>query len=292
MSTPRRHHFVPLMLQRRFTSPQGKLYLYDKRRPEAGIYATNPVNAFVKKDLNAIENKDGTRDAGLEQWYAELEGEIAPIIDKIVESARRRQKPALTGDERNTWDNFAYHQQKRAPDVFERLGLVKDFRANYESHIEWFQKEVRPLTPEERRDLMSPETIERIIQHASVTARGKGSEEVIEVLAQRGIAIAVILQPNKSFIIGDHPLSRMGPGGELQQPTTELWLPIASDVAVSPWGQAGTEKLVGVTTDGIRRVNEEIFKHSNVVGACSEALLASLARIRKRRAPSKAPEAS
>lgn len=277
MSLPRRHHFVPQMLQRRFTDAAGRLCVYDKRRPEAGVFATTPGNAFVQKDLNAIELKDGSKHVGLEIWYSELEGEVAPIIDKIVERARARKVPGLTDDERIVWDNFIYHQQKRAPDVFERLGLVQDFEKDLPARVSEYEREERPLTDEERAEIFSPAAIERMIQHASVQARGRGSDEVVATLAALGIAVAIIISPKKSFILGDHPLARMGPTGELGHPATELWMPIAPDVAVSPWGQPKKEKLIGIEGDHVRRVNETIYKHSNIVAARSEALIRSLA---------------
>ena len=277
MSLPRRHHFVPQMLQRRFTDAGGRLYVFDKRRPEAGVFGTTPGNAFVQKDLNAVELKDGSKHVGLEIWYSELEGQVAPIIDKIVERARARKVPGLTDDERNAWDNFMYHQQKRAPDIFERLGLVQDFEKDLPARIAEYEREVRQLTDVERVALQSPEAIKRMVQRASVQARGRGSEEVVATLASLGIAVALVKSPKKSFILGDHPLARMGPTGELGHPATEIWMPIAPDVAVSPWGSPKSEKLIAIEWDHVRRVNQTIFQHSNIVAARSEALIRSLA---------------
>jgi hypothetical protein len=136
---------------------------------------------------------------------------------------------------------------------------------------------VRPLTDQERAEIFSPAAIDRMIQHASVQARGRGSEEVVAILAAMGIAVALIRSPKKSFVLGDHPLARMGPTGELGHPATELWMPIAPDVAVSPWGSPMKEKLIVIEGDDVRRVNETIFKHSNIVAARSDALIRSLA---------------
>ena len=71
----------------------------------------------------------------------------------------------------------------------------------------------------------------------------------------------------------------MGSEGQLSHPETELWFPIAPDVAVSPWGKAMTETLFEFAGNDVRRVNETIFKHSTIIAARSEALLRSLARL-------------
>lgn len=277
MKPPRRNHFVAMMLQQRFVDPAGRLFIFDKRRPEAGVFPTTPTNAFVQKDLNAVELEDGSKHFGLEVWYSKLEGEVAPIIEKIVEQARARKVPGLTNDERNIWNNFFYHQQKRAPDIFERLGLVQEFEKELPDRVAAYEREVRPLTDEERAEIFSPAATERMIQHASVQARGRGSEEIVATLAALGMAVSLIKSPKKSFILGDHPQARMGPTGELGHPATELWMPIAPDVAVSPWGRPKAEKLIAIEGDHVRRVNETIFKHSNIVAARSEALIRSLA---------------
>src|SRR5690554_3659449 len=101
----RRHHFIPQLVQRRFIDGKGRLFVLDKRRPDVGVFATTPTNAFVERDLNTIVREDGKRDVGLELWYAELEGKVAPVLAKIIGRARARKPPGLTTDERQIWDN-------------------------------------------------------------------------------------------------------------------------------------------------------------------------------------------
>lgn len=265
--------------QRRFTDVEGKLYVFDKCDPRAGVRHKVPKKSFVQRDLNTIEQTDGSRDTSLEAWYSKLETEVAPTIEKIVDAARARRTPNLTEVQRNVWDNFSYHQQKRAPDIFRKLGLEQRFGESLEREIAQLEREIGPLPAEVLEELKSPKTARRMIQHASVHARGRGSEQVIAALAERGIAIAMIAKPNKSFILGDHPMARMGPDGNLGHPATELWFPIASDVAVSPWGPAFAEKLYLFSGDDVRRVNTVIAENSNIIAGRSEALIRSLAGI-------------
>lgn len=279
MTVPRRHHYVPVFIQRRFTNGDGKLFLYSHERRARGVYTSRPEDAFVQRDLNTVEEKDGSKNVELELWYSWFEGLIAPIVERIVSRARARKEPQLTADERNAWDNFVYHQQKRAPDTFKRLGLLDEFRENLAARIDEYHGSVRPLGEAERGNLMREDTIKAMIQRASVTARGRGGGEALDALASRGIGVCVIGPPGKSFILGDHPQSRMGPNGDLRDTSTDLWMPIAPDVAVSPWGKAGTEHLLVANGDAVRRINRVIFQQSNLVGARAEALLKSLARL-------------
>lgn len=279
MSIPRRHHYIPLMLQRRFVGSDGCLYLLDKRRKDSGVVSTSPHNAFVQRDLNTIELKDGSKHVGLETWYSRLEGEVSPIIDQIVNAVRAGKRPGLTQQERTVWDTFFYHQQKRAPDAFERLGLVHEFRNNLTSWLDRFEQRHGPIAEHERNVVQSDEVKRRMVQYATVRARSQGGAPVLEALASRGLAIAIIQSPKKSFILGDYPQSRMGPTSDLRDPLTELWMPVAPDVAVSPWGEPTQELLCPLAADQVRRMNRVIFDQSNVVASRSQELLLSLATL-------------
>jgi hypothetical protein len=92
---------------------------------------------------------------GLESRYSVLESEVAPVIERIVVQARLEKLPRLTEAERNIWDNFVYHQQKRAPDAFHRIGLVSNFEKDLQRFVEEFEREHRPLTEQERADMLS-----------------------------------------------------------------------------------------------------------------------------------------
>jgi hypothetical protein len=194
------------------------------------------------------------RDTSLEQKYSQLEGATAPIIEKIVARARIRQLPQLMDAERDIWDLFFYHQQKRAPDAFERLGLVEDFRNQLATMVYEFERDYRPLTSFERTEIYTPEAFERMVQSASVGARSDDGEIVRAVLKSRGIMVGLVASKKKSLILGDHPQARMGPGN-LDNSQTELWMPIAADVAVSPWGAAMTEELYSISDQDARKIN-------------------------------------
>lgn len=274
MSEPRRHHIVPVFLLKRFANDRGKLWNYDKRRPESGVFEAAPKNIFVEKDLNSFTDKLGNRNDGLEGFYSGLEADAAEVTQKIIDAAERSQVPNLTHKDLEVWFNFFYHQQKRAPDAFARLGVVEEFDEDIERFLKDYESTYRPLSEKEKQHFRSDEGKQAILQHATVTARGKGSQEVLDVLAKRGVVVAVIGNDKKSFVVGDHPLARYG--GPLSNAETELWLPISRNVAVSPGGDAGAERLVRIEGDHVRKINNTIYKYSNVVAGRSERLIKSL----------------
>lgn len=272
---PKRHHHVARNFQLRFADERGLLHAYNKGIPDKGVFATNPANLFVQKDLYTVRNKDGTRNTSLENWYSQLEGAVAPLLDHIEAHCLGGHRPGLPPDAKELWDTFFYHQQKRAPDIFTRLGLENDFYTDLPRHIADYERARGPLTEADKRELQSPAALERMLEFAKVKARSLPGEDVMDFLATKGLAFA-IAPPNKAFILGDHPQARRG-GSDLRDGNVELWMPIASRVAITPWGPPGTETLVRASADNVRVTNEVIYSQSNVVAARSPKLIASLA---------------
>ena len=280
MSEARRHHTNPLMILRRFVDDNGRLHVFDRTRPERGVYATVPKNAFVHRDLNALINLDGTRNIRLEVWYSELEGAIAPLIDAMIETVCEGKTPLLTEETQRAWNTFVYHSHKRAHDAFDRLGLTRNFEDQVRHKLERHELLTGPVPTEVREAVLSKNAIQRILKNVSVNARSRGGNEIVDALQNRGLAFGVASSRRSSFVVGDHPLARMGGTGHLLDEFTELWLPIAPQVAVSPWGARNTAKLFHFNTHMIRRVNELIVTNSNVVAGRSPKLIRSLAGIR------------
>lgn len=235
-----------------------------------------PNNLFVKRDLNSTVDKHGPISAELEMWYSQLEGAIKPLTDKIINEARRGRRPLLSVAERDLWDLFFYHQQKRAPDIYDRLGVGDEFEQLLPQHLAEYEKRHGPLSDARRTEVLSPDARARIKQNASVRARSMLNSEVRDALAMRGIAIGIAPR-RRSFVLGDYPTSRRGPSSNITHPDAELWLPIAPDVAISPWGPPRSEYLAHIHGDHVRSVNMAILENSNVIAGPACQLITSLA---------------
>lgn len=253
--------------------------MFDARHAERGVYCTQPKNAFVKRDLNAIKHADGSRNVALEGRFSALEGDVKFVLDKIITAARARQLPGLSRREREVWDLFTYFQYKRAPDVYERIGVLADFESTVMSTLQEIEGQLgRQLTEFERAPLTCPQSIDRIKHNSMVVARGRIPPEMFGALSSRGIAIGLISRPDKCFIVGDHPHIRTQ-GIDLNDDRQEFWLPISSDVAVSPGGRTSVEQFVSIGRKHVHTFNKWIARNSNVIGARSKALVHNLSGI-------------
>ncbi len=117
---PKRHHFVPEMILKRFTNSRGKLFYFDKRIPSGGVSEASTRELFFKKHLYSEFRPDGSKDASLEIELSKLETRAGEVVEKIVTSAKIGRAPLLTTTEKRTWDTFLGIQLKRLPDIYEK----------------------------------------------------------------------------------------------------------------------------------------------------------------------------
>ena len=226
---------------------------------------STPTNLFVESHLYAFIDESGYRDLELEAWLAELEGQASVLIDKIVEAARWQRTPKLSQAEKKVWSLYSYVQWKRVPDVRKKIevDVVSD---------DWVSQVVK--------DLGGTKDVSVLIGNAWVTSIPNPGHTVQSVLLGKELGIVVVKDPGARFIIGSNPIVKLSHPGRahLSDPTVELWFPIASDVAVSPFA-GESEKLVLGNANAVHAINEAISKQSSVIAGCSREQIASLSGI-------------
>ena len=278
MNLPIRHHFIPQLILRNFTTDDGYLYCYSKQARR--IFKSPPSNVFLKKHLYSQRDERGKKNPSVEiEISNSIDGPAAPVLDKIVKSARNGTLPGLTSLEKRIWDEFFCCQLRRLPTA---RGSISDAELVAEA-LDDFERHIQPLSAT-LRDKYKDAGLQRDLAHNAwtrIVAQGGG--ELLDVLQRKGLAIGVIRNQKKSFIIGDNPTIRITPRGNthLSHPQVELLLPIAYDVIVTPGYSAGKEELASlIDSDWVRSINEFIFRQSNVIAGRSRKLVESLSRVR------------
>lgn len=235
-------------------------------------------NLFCEGHLYSEIANDGTKNPALEDYFSVLEGRIDAIIEKAVTAARQDKHPSFTQAERTLWDYFFILQYKRVPDVHHRVGSLREADAE----LDRIFAHVLERYPEKRAEveaLSSPSARKLLIHNSKVAALQRPSVALEQALARRGIAVLRIARPAKSFIIGSYPIVRFTHPGRthILDPSVEVWLPIAHDVAIGVGLQAGTESFLAVTEPSwIRHINEGIARQSTMYAGRSKELLCSL----------------
>ncbi len=275
MDIPIRHHYIPQMILRNFTDVKGQLHCFSKEFGK--IFRSNPRKIFVKSHLYTQYDEHGGKDFSVErELSSSIEGPVTPVVKKIVEAARLGEEPGLTQSEKRRWDEFFCCQLRRLPTS---RALLPDAEIIWDT-LAGFEREVRPLTDSVRRKYADPELQRELTHNAWVKIIPQPKGQLMDLLRSKGLAVAVITNPNKSFVMGDNPFIRIrSPLGSarLDNPEVELLFPISHDVIVTPGLLPKNERLFSITdTEHIRKLNEAIFRQSNFIVTRSHKLVKSL----------------
>lgn len=263
---PKRHHFVPKMLLRNFTDKSGFLYFFDRRFLEKCVRKTIPDNFGLEKNLYTEYDEQGNKDNSAEELFADLEGKTAEIFRKIINAARAGEKSKLTASEKQTLNHYIYCQWGRVPDTTDPI-LNRDLKESDSK-----QKLISRMAPEERKRFEKKSRVKSLIRSVA-----EPNEKILRIFEGKGLAVLILRKSKKSFVIGTNPVLRIPTDLHLADSKAESWLPIAYDVAITPYFPHGAEKLFDRIEDqDIRGFNKTILKQSSAIAGRSEKLISSL----------------
>lgn len=283
MSQPIGQHFVPRMLLKRFAGPDGRLWAFDKRRTDRGIWQSTPKDLLKERHLYTVTRADGSQDFTVEKALGHVENIAEPVIERVIQRARAGSPPRLVGEDRVAMILFIYFQLKRVPDFFRNIALPGGgFEEVVRSGVAEWELEKGPLPQAEREEFLSSERIAALEQRTRMQVLLNVSTQTFGTLESRGLAVGVIKRPARQFVIGSYPIVRFrAPNGrqDLGDFDVELWLPVAPDVAIGSFGRRGEERIASILNLGeIRKLNAEITRQSTTIVSGSHDLLASLVR--------------
>jgi len=278
--TPKRHHFVPRMLQKRFVDPSGWLHAYTRSQPWRDVYRSRPENLFVQGHLYSEITPEGRRRPVMERRLGVIEDAADAVVNKIVLAARAGAPPQLTTWELDLWYLFMTLQWKRVPDLHQDVTTDADALEIFTSIL----ADVRAALPQfsQALDRMAePPLRNRMIHNARVSSLSV-SVDIMDALRSRGLAVLHIASPAKQFVLASRPVLKLTSPGKthLRHPECEVWLPVASDVAVGLGRGRGEISLHSIGPDDVRYLNLASAQQSTTICSASPALVRSLSRPR------------
>lgn len=218
----------------------------------------------------------------MEHALSVLESEAMAVVQSILMPVREGRLPILSSEQMRLWYMFFLTQWRRTPESQRANISDADALQMIESAIDELRQAV-PHRLDEIEALATPEAKARTVRNVRVQTIGQTSVEAMAVLERRGIAILRIVQPKKSFIIGSRPVVKLTPPGrtDLNDPAVEMWLPIASDIAVGVGQGEGKVSLHDTVNERpVRQLNRAIASQSGTIAAGSAALVKSIAHAR------------
>lgn len=293
---PTRQHYIPKMLLKNFCDSDGLIWVWDG----AKVYSATPANAFVIKHLYTKQDfTNATTDAGhqslldsieksyeYEEQLGKLENQAEPVVQQIVERARNRKLPQLSGESRDTFKRFVFAMARRTPESQDRVAVLNDpgdafyeaAKATARAHgYHWPSKEDLYQDPRVR-DLKD-------IVVSNVNARFSAGDhpdlkrEERRFMEDVGLRVAATAMPEYSFLIGSHGLAIIEDGSVL----SGSWLPIAPDVAVGLTAFPDSDAFVALDDSNdchqiVSAINDATTTMSKVIAGQSESLVRSMTR--------------
>lgn len=283
MSEYKNQHYVPRSILKNFRSDSDEFFYFFKGAFEKPVIHRNTQKVFSKNHLYSFDEKDGSKNSEVEsKFFKELDTQVDPIVEKIISRVREGSLPQLAKEEKKIWNDFYIKQHARIP---ERL-LGKEIQESLDENYQNIKSDVYDrCVPRLQVMLDDPKFKQRLQAETRVRSLTTNLAQSNEILAERGMFFTRILNPKKSFIIGSNPLVRCNNRGSshLAEVNTELWYPVAHDIAISIGSYDDAEVVHDVTAHVshgrfIDRLNNKLFEQSDEIAGRSKALIQSLTR--------------
>ena len=238
-----------------------------------------------KSSIYNVLDSDGARDSSVELALARIEVLGNRIMGKIVSAARAGKPPNLTRSEQSFWDRYFCCQWNRVPDRIRASGVrdlseieMRDWMWRF---LKEYESEGHELTSDDLAILDDSRGLSRRFHNARAEVVLETPEELLGVIGNKGLCVAIITSSKRSFVIGSNPIVRINPPGRahLADPDVQAWLPLAHDVAITPGFSRGEEKLIEFRESRVvRQLNAATFNQSTAITGRSPRLVESLAR--------------
>jgi hypothetical protein len=281
-SEPRRHHYIPQMVQRRFAGPDRQLWSFDKRHPERGVERKPIKRLFQVPHLYTIRRRDGTRDTTTETRLSVIESRAGPVLERVITDARAARPTALGEADRRALVDLFISQHRRSPDLHRRVLIRRTVESIIADGMAQWEALHGPPSDQERAFLTSPEFIERARRDAMAQGAADPLETATPAMLQRGFSIMRITPPRRAFILGSNPFARFmamsSRRQDLGDPGSELWMPVAWDLAIGSVGPVDYSVFIEADDVRIRKLNGAVAGSSTVFASVSRDLVEAYAR--------------
>lgn len=273
---PKRHHYVPRMMQKRFVNEKGRLHCIRRERLDKP-FEVGPNQLFVETNSFSMIDKHNSKDLALEKYYSELENDLDPIFQQMCDAAQPANQLSFESGVKEAIAEFVYNQLRRSPDYHRRI--ASDLVVQGALH-ETVTKLVAdfPAKAAEIERILDEKHLPMLIHNVRVGSLRLRPGKVLSVLQRMSICVLSIKKAKKSFVLGSIPVVKVG-SNALEHKNCEIWMPISARVAVGfVWGTPHQNCVVGLDTEEIRRLNLAIARQSSALAAASPELVKSLMR--------------
>ncbi len=296
-SVPKRQHYIPKMLLKRFLDDDGFIWVHDGEK----MYKANLGNVFsighlytrsefgnapkgssYNDFLNSIQ-----KSFEYEGRLSEIETEAEPVVQRIIDRARNGRCPQLSVDFREAWKRFYVAMARRTPEAQDRVSKSKGNRDVFYEAAKQTADQIGYRLPTAEKLYQDPRVmvLKKLVMSNTNAKFAAGDDPNIETETRRfsvetGLCVVAIGIPKRSFVIGSHGLTMLDDEVASKMGAVS-WLPIAHDVAVGATAFPDREFLtiLDSSNDGqqlISSFNRATADRSKIVAGRCQALVRCL----------------
>jgi hypothetical protein len=273
---PKRHHYVPQFILRQFADDDGQLWFWRRQFKRGEVRKSSTRNLFAEKDLYSLQDGSGKKDVSLEHFFSKQEYTLSLFLEKLKCRVSGELNLEFSNEEWNHWHFFIYYQIIRTPGYIAHVENNAPMKPLIRETIEKYRTEAQINLNEQELE----QACKRVYKNAIVMAqRREPSLRIQQHSSNAGIVIYVPDDGHKSFVVGDVPGASLPvESGRSTKNNRGLFLPVSSGIAIGYSAAPKTLKLVRISRDELRKMNEAITARSTLIAGKSEQLISSLSK--------------
>ena len=271
MIYPRRHHFVPAWLLRRFAAEDGFVWWWSRDLTAGNVLKQRPEGVFCRRDLNARLLDDGSLDQSVEITLGVMDDQIENITQKLLVQGRAGKPPNLTASDKRILDKFLFVQFKRSPEwrteemereVFRKL-TGAELPTGMPTRID---SSISPSLSSQARNVLQNDYVESLLLD---------DPEVLNVLQEKGLLICRVPY-GQALVLGTSVVVSAGTGaGSLRENHRGLAFPLSSDILLYVGNSKDVRMVRKLSAEDVNKINEQVAAHCHGIAGNSEELVRS-----------------
>lgn len=270
---PRKHHYVPVFYQKKFTNENGLLWVYDRLKEiykelhprvicfENDFYAVKPKNrpSDMQVELNVLSRVDSAGDAGIREFQRGRPSSEAEQAVACFMAFQATRVPTISRDVRVTY--------AKAVEQINRLAFA---------NVEMTKHHMEQYSADTGQDLnVTPESIVEFVQGnnyeivatetAFLTTMMEQSMKLMNVLLQLDWEV-LVANEDTGFILCDCPVAVVPPKGSGQVgfliPGSAKYFPLSRQLCLRLGDPGRKREFRKISKLDVRIVNQNIAANS------------------------------
>jgi Protein of unknown function (DUF4238) len=260
VNVPKNNHYVPQFILRNFANTKGKVWWVRKGEQPLRPVQRLAKDVFAENHLYNVTLENGVKDTRVETELCKFEDRVAPIVTALVDWNRALPCPVSVED-LLLLQFFVIQIYKRNPKTLKEHGTTDTVLKSFQDHYALMKLHGKNVDPLIEAEILTLGFAQNSLKEIQVLSVLHFSDEMNVALQNHGIILAY--NADKNFVVGDNPIRWLKiPGLDGVEDETQLWFPVAPNLAISPVGPKDKLALLAANKNFVNSLNRQSWSHS------------------------------